>query len=200
MLPVQKESGTRERLLEAGAEAIAAKSFNACGLAEILAAAGVPKGSFYHYFASKEDFGIALIDRECAGHVEFLAPVLQDQSLTPLERLRSVFQKSRDEFAARGVGRHCLIPKLALETAQLSEPVHAAVKRAYEKWSALLATVVRDGQAAGEIDGAQDADRLAGMLVMLWEGATIRMQIDRSLQPVDDFLVFAFDSLLKAKR
>lgn len=199
MLPTSRETGTRERLLKAGAEAIAAKSFNACGLAEILAAAGVPKGSFYHYFASKEDFGIALIDRACAEYVEFLRPVLADTGLTPLERLRAVFRRSRDGYAEMGVGRHCLIPKLALETAQLSEPVHAAVKRAYEKWSELLAEVIREGQRVGEIDRAQDAHRLANMLVMLWEGATMRMQIDRSLRPVDDFLTFAFDSLLRAR-
>jgi TetR/AcrR family transcriptional repressor of nem operon len=56
--------------------------------------------------------------------------------------------------------------------------------------------VIRDAQAAGEVSKKNDPDRLANLLVMLWEGATIRMQIDRSLQPVDDFLAFVFDSLL----
>ncbi|MCC6406234.1 MAG: TetR family transcriptional regulator C-terminal domain-containing protein [Planctomycetes bacterium] len=199
MLPVPRETGTREKLLEAGAQAISAKSFNACGLAEILAAAGVPKGSFYHYFASKEDFGVALIDRACGEFVEFLEPMLGDQTRTPLERLRAVFEQSRQDYAAFGAGRQCLIPKLALETSQLSEPVHAAVKRAYEKWSARLAEVIREAQAVGEIDRGHDPERLANVLVMLWEGATIRMQIDRTLQPVDDFLTFVFDSLLKKR-
>lgn len=188
---------TRERLLEVGAQAIADLSFNRCGLAEILRRAGVPKGSFYHYFASKEEFGVAVIEREATEYRECMRPLLEDHVRSPLARLRSVFESGRDECIRNGPARRCLIPKLALETAQLSEPVHQAVKRAYDQWCAQLALLIREGQERGEIHAAHDAERLAGVLVMLWEGATIRMQIDRSLQPVDDFLTFVFDSLLR---
>ena len=198
MKPAAKELGTRERILEVGAQAIADKSFNSCGLAEILQRAGVPKGSFYHYFGSKEDFGVALIEKASAEYVELLRPIVGDRKRTPLQRLRAVFELSREECMANGAARQCLIPKLALETSQLSEPVHAAVKCAYDQWSALIARVIREAQAAGQVARSHDPDRLANVLVMLWEGATIRMQIDRSLQPVDDFLSFVFDSLLRS--
>jgi len=191
-----KDQGTREHILEVGAQAIAQKSFNSCGLAEILKQAGVPKGSFYHYFSSKEDFGVALIERASAQYVELLQPILGDRRRSPLARLRAVFELSRGQCLARGAARQCLIPKLALETAQLSEVVHAAVKCAYDQWRALLARVIREAQGAGEICRTHDPDRLAEILVMLWEGATLRVQIDRSLRPVDDFLAFVFDSLL----
>lgn len=188
---------TRERILEAGAQAISGKSFNSCGLAEILRSAGVPKGSFYHYFSSKEDFGVALIERANEEYVQLLSPIVSDRRRSPVERLRAVFELSREECLANGAARECLITKLALETSQLSEPVHAAVKCSYDQWSALLAKVIREGQAAGDISRKNDPDRLANVLVMLWEGATIRMNIDRSPQPIDDFLAFVFDSLLK---
>ena len=199
MQRLAKETSTRDKLLEAGAQAIAAKSFNSCGLAEILSLAGVPKGSFYHYFGSKEEFGVALIEKACAEYVELLQPLLDDHSRSPLARLRAVFEQSRAECVANGAARQCLIPRLALETSQLSEPVHGAVKLAYEQWSAMMAQLIREAQASGEIGHSHDADRLANVLVMLWEGATIRMQIDRSLRPVDDFLSFVFDSLLKER-
>src|SRR5262245_29245276 len=192
-----KETTTRERILEVGAKAISDKSFNSCGLSEILSLAKVPKGSFYHYFQSKEDFGVALIEKSSEEFVEILRPILSDRKKSPLQRLRAVFELNREHCMANGAARQCLIPKLALETSQLSEPVHAAVKCAYDQWSALLARVIREAQAAGEVGRHHDPDRLANVLVMLWEGATIRMQIDRSLQPVDDFLSFVFDSLLK---
>jgi TetR/AcrR family transcriptional regulator, transcriptional repressor for nem operon len=192
-----KEASTRDKILEIGAQAISEKSFNSCGLAEILQRAGVPKGSFYHYFQSKEDFGVALIERETAAYVEELRPIIGDRQRSPLARLRAVFEQGREECLANGAARRCLIPKLALETSQLSEPVHAAVKSAYAQWSALLAQVIREAQAAGEIGRSREPERLADLLVMLWEGATIRMQIDRSLQPVDEVLSFVFDSLLK---
>jgi len=196
MSAVPHDSSTREKILEAGHQAISEKSFNACGLTEILQRAGVPKGSFYHYFASKEDFGVALIERASAGYVEKLRPIVGDRQRSPLRRLRAVFEAGREECVANGAACQCLIPKLALETSQLSEPVHAAVKCAYAQWTALLAQVIREAQAGGEIGRGHDADRLAQILVMLWEGATLRMQIDRDLQPVDDFLSFVFDSLL----
>lgn len=191
---------TRERLLAAGAELFGRKGFNGCGLTEVLDAAGVPKGSFYHYFASKEDFGVALIERARDDHLAELRPVFSDRKISPVNRLRKIFAQARETCAADGPTVECLIPKLALETASLSEPVHAAVKCAYQQWSALMAQVIREGQAAGEIDRRQDADRLANVLVMLWEGAAIRMQIERNIAPLDDFQTFVFDTLLGPPR
>jgi TetR/AcrR family transcriptional repressor of nem operon len=115
--------------------------------------------------------------------------------MTPLARLRGIFELGRQE-CAEGPSAECLISKLALETANLSEPVHAAVRCCYQQWSALLAQVIREGQAVGEIDRKHDADRLGNVLVMLWEGATMRLQIDRDIAPLDDFLHFVFDTLL----
>lgn len=189
----------RERLLVAGTQLFAAKGFNGCGLSEVLQQAGVPKGSFYHWFASKEDFGVALIERARDEHLAAMKPMLADRRRSPVQRLRALFTHLRDECAADAT-HECLIPKLALETGNLSEPVHAAVKCAYQQWSALLAQVLREGQAKGEIDKHHDPDRLANVLVMLWEGAAIRAQIDRAAGPLDDFHDFVFTTLLARRR
>lgn len=194
--PHHRDTDTRDRLLEAGAELFAKKGFNGCGLSEILRHAGIPKGSFYHWFGSKEEFGVALIERTRDGYVDLLRPVLTDRKLPPLKRLRRVFEIGREQCEASGASVECLITRLALETSDLSETVHAAVKCAYQQWSAMLAQVIREALAAGEIDGSHDPDRLANVLVMLWEGASIRMQIERDLQPLDDFLDFVFDRML----
>lgn len=191
---------SRERILAAGAELFGKKGFHGCGLSEILQQAGVPKGSFYHYFGSKEEFGVVLIERARDEYLAELKPILSDRKVPPLQRLRTVFEHTRDQCQASGPTVECLIPKLALETGTLSDPVHAAVRCAYQQWSALLAQVIREGQAQGDIDASQDADRLANVLVMLWEGAAIRMQIDRSTAPLDDFLHIVFASLLPSAR
>ena len=193
---VVRDTDTRERLLASGAELFGKKGFNGCGLTEVLQHAGVPKGSFYHHFTSKEEFGVAVIERARDEHLAEVKPLLSDRRMKPRQRLRTMFAKAREECAANGPTVECLIPKLALETANLSEPVHAAVKCAYQQWSALLAQVIREGQNAGEFDRKHDADRLANVLVMLWEGAAIRMQIDRTVTPLDDFQAFVFDTLL----
>lgn len=195
-----RDPDTRERLLAAGAELFGKKGFNGCGLTEVLQHAGVPKGSFYHYFSSKEEFGVALIERARDQHLDGMKPLLSDRRKSPVQRLRAIFEHARAECAATGPNAECLIPKLAMETASLSEPVHAAVKCAYQQWSSLLAQVIREGQAAGEIDRKHDPDRLGNVLVMLWEGAAIRMQIDRNIAALDDFQAFAFDTLLAHPR
>src|SRR5262245_52257018 len=102
------ETTTRDKILEAGAQAIADKSFSSCGLAEILERAGVPKGSFYHYFESKEDFGVALIERAIEDHLAWLRPVVSDRKRSPLQRLRGVFELGREECLANGAARQCL--------------------------------------------------------------------------------------------
>jgi TetR/AcrR family transcriptional repressor of nem operon len=196
MSPETQERETYERILDAGAQAIAARGFHGCGLAEILKLAGVPKGSFYHYFASKEEFGVALIERASNDYLEWLRPIVTDRRRSPLERLRAILQEGYDECRQNGTARACLVPKLALETSVLSDPVHAAVKCAYARWTAVLAQVIREGQSKGEIATDQEPERLANVLVMLWEGATIRMEIERSQAALDDFLAFVFDSLL----
>jgi TetR/AcrR family transcriptional repressor of nem operon len=194
--PTPRDTDTRERLLEAGVTLFGQKGFNGCGITEVLQLANVPKGSFYHYFASKEEFGVAVIERARDAHLASMRPVLGDRRQSPRARLRMIFEEARTECAATGPTVECLIPKLALETARLSDPVHAAVKCAYQQWSALLAQVIREGQSIGEIDRRHDADRLANVLVMLWEGAAIRMQIERDVSSLDDFMAFVFDTLL----
>ena len=191
-----RDLDTRERLLRAGMELFGQKGFNGTGIAEVLAQAEVPKGSFYHHYGSKEDFGVAVIERARDEHLDEMRPLLSDRRLSPMQRLRAMFEQARSECAAAGSNSECLIPKLALETGRLSEPVHAAVKCAYQLWSAMLAQVIREGQELGEIDRRHDADRLANVLIMLWEGAAIRMQIDRHIGALDDFQAFVFDTLL----
>lgn len=191
-----RDLDTRERLLRAGMELFGKKGFNGTGLTEVLAKAEVPKGSFYHHYGSKEDFGVAVIERARDEHLDEMRPLLSDRRLTPLQRLRAMFEKARCECAAAGTNTECLIPKLALETSSLSDPVHTAVRCAYQLWSAMLAQVIREGLDQGEIDRKHDADRLANLLIMLWEGAAIRMQIDRHVGALDDFQAFVFDTLL----
>lgn len=194
-----RDTDTRERLLAAGAELVLKQGFNGTGLSEVLQLAGVPKGSFYHYFGSKEEFGVALLERTRDGYLADLKPILSDRKATPLVRLRRIFEMAREECAGSGPNVECLIGKIALETASLSEPVSAAVRCCYQQWSALLAQVIREGQAVGEIDRKHDPDRLGNVLVMLWEGANMRMQIERSIAPLDDFLHFVFDTLFGEK-
>jgi TetR/AcrR family transcriptional repressor of nem operon len=187
------EPGTRERILNAGREVICAKSYNGAGLSEILKAASVPKGSFYHYFSSKEDFGIALIESLTAEHGITMRRLLSRRNLSPVTRLRAYFEEGVAFYREQGPTRKCIVAKMALELSQLSEPMRAAIKCAYDSWALILAQVIREAQALGEIHLDHDPERLASLLINLWEGATIRMQIDRNCEPLVDMLAYVFE-------
>ncbi|MEM1166063.1 MAG: TetR family transcriptional regulator C-terminal domain-containing protein [Planctomycetota bacterium] len=189
---------TRDRILEAGSQAIVAKSYNGCGLNEILSAAKVPKGSFYHYFKSKEGFGVAVIEQSADGHSANLRRYFTDRSHSPLDRVRAFYVMARDYYAEHGPTRQCLIAKLALETAQLSEPMRAAIKCGYDEWAVLHAKVIREAQAEGQIPPDADAEALANAVIHAWEGATIRMQIDQDIAPLNEFLDVVLERLLGA--
>ncbi len=191
-----ERGGTRERLLEVGVAALIEKGFHAAGLTEILAAAGVPKGSFYHHFRSKEDFGVAIVDHCGDQHRERLRAALHAGEGSPRARLRAHFQACRDHYVDRGLRRECLVSKLGLEVAALSPPIRAAIRATLDRWRALVADGIRDAQAAGEVPVEHDADALADFLTNAWEGAVARMQIDESRRPLDHFLAFVFGVVL----
>src|SRR6476469_11121228 len=98
----------REKIVDAGLKVLIEKGFNGCGVQDITDAAGVPKGSFYNYFESKEALALEVIDRY-GEEVRALAGVLSDESLSPLERLRRYFALVATKFAARSYERGCLI-------------------------------------------------------------------------------------------
>ena len=97
---------TRDKIIASGVRAILDKSFNAVGLNEILADAGVPKGSFYHYFKSKEAFGVAVVERFVADAADELRSILGDVSRSPLARLRHWMVTTQESLYASGFRRH----------------------------------------------------------------------------------------------
>lgn len=178
----------KERILEAGLAIIAAKSFHGCGLTEILGRAEVPKGSFYHHFGSKEELGVAVIERAAKAHVEFMRTHLGDRSLSPLNRVKQLFRSMRDQYAESGESLECVVAKLSLEAAHLSEPMRSTIKYVYDHWSSVLARTLRDAQATGELDDVQDPDEMADFMIAAWEGVTVRSRIDRSAKLLDQYL------------
>ena len=99
------ETTTRDKIIASGTQAIIGKSYNAVGLNEILATAGVPKGSFYHFFKSKEDFGVAVVEHFATQAADHLRTMLRDASRSPLARLRHWFESSRDHLASHAFHR-----------------------------------------------------------------------------------------------
>ncbi len=184
----------RDRIVGAALERFHALGFNACGVQEIVDTAGIPKGSFYNHFKTKESLALEVLALYTAGSKR---EILGDESIPPLERLRRHFEFLASRYAVIGYGKGCLIGNLAAEMTENTPLLRDAIGQSLARWTALVADAVRDGQAHGGIASGLDAERLARFLVNAWEGAIVRMKIVNSRQPLDDFLAVTFAALLQ---
>jgi TetR/AcrR family transcriptional repressor of nem operon len=186
---------TRDLLLRAGLEVLTEKGFSAAGLDEILGRVGVPKGSFYHYFSSKEAYGIALIENYAAFFAHKLETHLSNNTLSPLNRLRAFIEDAKEGMARHAYRRGCLIGNLGQEMGSLPESFHAMLQHTFEDWQSRFATCLEEAQQAGELSRDVDTQQLAAFFWIGWEGAVLRAKLERSAAPLDLFATFFFAGL-----
>lgn len=170
---------TREHLLATGESIMLGKGFSAVGLAEILSSAQVPKGSFYHYFSSKEGYGVALLQRYFAEYRVRLEQLVNDPSLNAREKLNRYF----DDWHTPGErcdARRCLVVKLSGEVSDLSDAMRQELQQGMAGITCYLAHCIREGRQQGSIPAGQDADALALALYQLWLGAALVTKVQHT--------------------
>ncbi len=188
---------TREHLLKVGLRRIHAMGYAATGVKEILDEAGVAKGSFYHHFASKEAFANAVLALYVRGENERAARILQDGKATPLKRLRRYFDEIIATYGPAATVSGCMIGNLSLEMADHSDSIQALLHVSFSNWQTALADVLQEAIDSGELSKSTKPQELASFLVDSYEGALLRSKADRSIKPLQNFLHFAFNVLLK---
>ncbi|HEV3428427.1 MAG TPA: TetR/AcrR family transcriptional regulator [Paraburkholderia sp.] len=179
----------RQHILDTAMPIILGKGFSAVGLNEILATAGVPKGSFYHYFGSKEAFGEALLTSYFDGYEERLEEQLVQRGGAPVDRLMGYFEEWRVMQCADGPDGKCLAVKLGAEVSDLSEPMRAVLRRGTEEIVRRIAVCIDEACADGSLTGINDASSTAATLYELWLGATLMEKIRRDRRPLDAAMV-----------
>lgn len=174
-----------------------ARGFAASGVKDITDAAGVPKGSFYAYFSSKEAFGAAILDHYWSDIETRLLPILESKG-SARQRITRFFSALTDEHEAGDFLLGCLVGNLSLELGGSSEPVRAELVRILGKWDQALAACVRSGQdGSDEVRTGLRAEELASLLIEAWEGAAIRGKVTRSRAPYDRFETVTIPALLR---
>ena len=181
---------TREALVRAGLEVLTEQGFSASGIDGILRRVGVPKGSFYHYFASKDAFGTELIERYADYFARKLDRFLTDETLPPLQRLRAFMADARDGMARYDFKRGCLVGNLGQEVAALPEHYRERIGRVFDDWQRRVETCLSAAKQAGEIPPGADCRRLAAVFWIGWEGAVLRAKLERRAAPLEAFSEF----------
>ncbi len=183
---------TQEALLRHGAEIIHLKGFHHTGINEILHAAGVPKGSFYFHFKSKEDFGLKLIDF----YAQQLHAVI-DKHLEAegpyMTRFRLMFEEFRDIFTSQGCRLGCPIGNLALEMSDTHEAFRRRLEEVFRSLRRGIQAFLQGARSRGEITEVHDIEKTADFIINSWEGALLRAKVQKSPEPLDLFFRFVSD-------
>ena len=177
---------TRRRLLEVGVASFLRDGYHGAGLKAILDEAGVPKGSFYNYFKSKEDFASAAVEHYSSCLGAKLERALREND-SPVAALRQYFESQAEDFFAANFSGGCLVANLGAELDD-SPICREALQTTVKGHLASLTTVIAAAQGAGEIRKDIDAATLAPLLSDAWEGAIIRMKIQQSADPLKQVL------------
>lgn len=175
-------SDVRQHILDQGRAIITRKGFAGVGLTEILAAADVPKGSFYHYFKSKELFGEALLADYVVRYRADMDALLGQPGQNAAQALMAYWASwfsPADAEAEAGCGCRCLVVKLSSEVADMSEPMRLALRDGTGRIIARLASVIEQGVADGSLSAVAEPAQLAQTLYQLWLGAAMLTKLRR---------------------
>ena len=181
----QDRSDVRQSILETGQKIMAGKGFSAVGLNEILAGAGVPKGSFYHYFASKDAFGEAMLAAYFEDYLTDLDETLRQPGLTMAQSLMTYWQQWQETQSFFDCQGKCLAVKLGAEVSDLSETMRSALKLGTSKITGRLRAAIETGVAEGSLSIDGDAGCVSQSLYQLWLGASVMVKIVRTTQPFE---------------
>ena len=184
----------REEIVQAGLKCLVEKGFNAVGVQDITDTAGVPKGSFYNHFESKEALGVEIVERYGANQTR--REILTDPSVPPLQRLRRHFDRISALFAESHFKRNCILGGFSAELANQSETIRESLRKLYGQWTKDIEATIAEAQTKGEIANKTKASDLAAFLLNSYEGALLRARVERSRKPFDRFMKFAFGQLL----
>ena len=184
----------REQIVEAGLKTLLDRGFNACGVRDITEAAGVPTGSFYNHFASKEMLGAEIVERYAQQNSRRKA--LLDKTLPPLERLRRHFAGLSQMYGDLDYGRGCLLGNFSAELADHSPLIRERLAALFASWTKDIGDAVRDAQEDGSVSNRTNAADLAAFLLDAYEGALLRARVEKSGAPLDRFTTIAFAHLL----
>jgi len=190
---------TREALIRSGLEVITEMGYLSAGIDAVIKSIAVPKGSFYHYFKSKQDLGMTVLDAYGNFFAHRLDKFLLDVTMSPLSRIDAFVRHAGQGMAKFSFTRGCLVGNLLQESALLPEDFPEKLKAILGDWESRIAACLREAQQSGEISATlltqASPEQLAQIFWSGWEGAVMRAKLFRSAEPLDQFWAYFRRSL-----
>ncbi|MCA3558629.1 MAG: TetR family transcriptional regulator C-terminal domain-containing protein [Rhodobacter sp.] len=185
----------RDALIEAGQKVLHERGYAATAVQDIAAVAGVPKGSFFNHFGTKEAFAALAIERYVSLGETGIADLMDNDSLPVLQRIIMLIDAVNDRVKALGGREGCMLGNLSIEVAGASEPLRVQLSDAFGRWCAPLAGALERAEARGEIALTVDPATMANFIVNGLQGAILRAKVDLTSTSVEQFKVILLDLL-----
>lgn len=180
----------RDLILTKGSAVMTRRGYHGTGVLEIVQAAGIPKGSFYHYFASKEDFALQALEHVYRPRLQRYAEALGNPALSPSARILAYYCELLAHFQQQErVEYHCFIGSLSFEMSELLPAIGAQVEAIYAESRSILERCLLEARACGELADDEDCANLAGFISCAWQGVLGRLKVGHSIRPVEEFVV-----------
>nr|WP_299070846.1 TetR/AcrR family transcriptional regulator [uncultured Allomuricauda sp.] len=186
----------KDRILDIGVTIISKKGYNGIGIQEVLDEAKVPKGSFYHYFKSKEDFSIQVIKKHSEDSLVYINSFLEDTSLSPLQRIYSLFEDVQKTYIEKDFKEGCLLGNCSTELGGQKTCFATTLEDEFMKMENEFSKCLEEAQTKGELKTTHPTEELASFIVNGWEGALLRIKASRNLKPMKTFVEFLKTKIL----
>jgi TetR/AcrR family transcriptional repressor of nem operon len=187
---------TRDNLIQAGLRIFHADGYAATGIQSIVESVDVPKGSFYNHFASKEAFAAEVIDAYFNRSEERLRSFLTRPDVAPLARLEAYFDDRIKAVTASGFVKGCLMGNFSAEAADHSVLMRERLAAHFGAWSRFFENCISEAQQQGAISDRFPAALLGRFVLNSWEGALLRMRVEKDDAPLIEFRTIIFGQLL----
>src|SRR5437016_9882228 len=190
----------RDQILRAGLPVLFRRGYHAASVRDICAAAGAPQGSFTNHFRSKEAFAVEVLDQYFDYLKGVVTEALNHKTLTPRQRLKQYLDIITDKLERDRWTIGCLIGDLSLEASCRSKLLRERLDAIFQEWRRPFVTCIAAAQSAGELDPQFDATELAEFLLASWEGAILRMKVERSPAALERFKTIVFETVFQQPR
>lgn len=186
----------RDKILSAGVRVVHERGFGGASVRDIVQAAGVPQGSFTNHFASKEAFGLEVLDIYFQQSLALFAETLRNDARPPLERLGAFLDANIERVSGEGVCNGCMIGNFAAEASD-SDAIRPRIAEIFGEVRNAITSCLKAAVTAGEVRGDLDCDDIAAFLVTALQGANLLAKVERSGEPMVRVKRITLDKLLR---
>ncbi len=188
----------KKDILQTGLELMFLNGYHATGIKEITDSIGIPKGSFYNHFKSKEQFGLEVLEQYCKNGVKLHEEMLLKSERSAIERLENMYSQMIEKYKNElGCKLGCLMSNFSAELSDVNEQFAALLEHQFKQIENIIAQCLQEARDTKEINTESNPSQLAAFILNSWHGALIRMKSSADIKPLDDFKHLIFNTILK---